>query len=125
MRKFIQYSALACLLISLTGFAALAILPVKFEVPNTRLLNDDKLRHFLVFFTLTLLAAIGLARIKLLALISALVLFGFAVEYIQPLFGRQGDLKDALANLGGIAAAWSALGAASLRSALRQTPPGN
>lgn len=115
----IQQIAMICLVICVVLFAAFAVLPFKMPLSNTGILADDKFQHFASFFILTTLAAIALPRISLPILIAILTIFGFCVEYIQPVFERSGDTKDALANIAGIAAAWLVFGAASLRGLLK------
>ena len=115
----LQFIAILSLVICLGFFTLLAIVPFDLGLPKPHIVSSDKLQHLVSFFLLTLLCAIALARTALIVLIPALTLFGFAIEYIQPLFERTLDTSDALANLAGIGAAWLALGAARLRSSLK------
>jgi len=51
--------------------------------------------------------------VKVLSATAAVILFGGANELIQPLFGREGSLRDFLSNLegtGGVAVLWVAAG---------------
>ena len=63
--------------------------------------GNDKLHHILGFASLALPAAV-LAPHLLWRLLPLLVLYGTLIEIVQPWVGRQGDFRDALADVLGL-----------------------
>jgi len=72
------------------------------EVPQTGIW--DKFEHFIAYAVLALLGAWALQK-GLVRLAIGLILMGVGVEVLQTLMhvGRQGDIRDALANSLGVA----------------------
>jgi VanZ family protein len=75
----------------------LTLRPVMVSVPTS-----DKTQHLVTFGMLTLLAAGAYPRARLLPLALALSGLGAAIEFIQPMFERDGDIKDWVADSAGI-----------------------
>lgn len=95
-------TALAVTLLLALVIGALTLAPA---VTGTAVPGSDKTHHFIAFFTLSLPLAYARPRLAPWVVLAAIA-YGAAIELIQPLVGRDGDLLDLLAD-----AAGSALGA--------------
>lgn len=92
-------SAVILLTISLmVSIAILTLIPL--NVP-TNAPGSDKIHHLLAFAALTLPCA-ALYPKALLRVARAAVVFGAAIEVIQPYVGRQGEVADLIADVLGI-----------------------
>lgn len=76
--------------------------------------GNDKLKHALAFATLVLPSAAVRPRWLIWTIPFALLL-GIGIEILQPLVGREGDLRDILADVVGIAVG-TGLGALARRA---------
>jgi VanZ family protein len=77
-------------------------------VPDRLMMADqDRIEHFIAFFTLTLLAVAAYPRRALAVTGMKLLAFGTVIEIVQalPIVGREGDLADLLADGAAIGAA--------------------
>ena len=77
-------------------------------VPGRLLMADqDKVEHFITFFTLTVLAVAAYPRRALAVTGMKLLAFGAFIEIVQalPMIGREGDLADLLADAAAIGSA--------------------
>lgn len=99
-----------------------------FEHVDIFFANEDKLAHAAAFFVLALLARwslplnCGRGRRGVLAL-SALLVYGAAIEALQPVLGGAGRLfewSDLVCNLAGIGAGWAGLRALAAPPAARR-----
>jgi VanZ family protein len=84
--------ALTVLLALVIGILTLVPLNVPQAMPG-----NDKHHHLIAFAALALPTA-ALAPRLLWGLLPALALYGVLIEVLQPLVGRSGDLRDALAD---------------------------
>ena len=100
----------ALILLRLALFAAVAVglyealRPVP---PGPPSLFRDQIEHFLCFYGLTGLALLAYPRLGALRLVAVLAAFGAAIEGLQalPLFQRDAEFLDWVADLVGVAAA--------------------
>lgn len=70
--------------------------------------GSDKLHHFIAYLALSAPLSLRFRRLSsIITAIFACFIFGCAIELIQPYVGRQGDWRDALANLIGIMAGFA------------------
>ncbi|MCB1763626.1 MAG: VanZ family protein [Gammaproteobacteria bacterium] len=82
-------------------------------VPQTRLPVspvNDKVEHFAAYLLLAFLALLARrsVREKLLVLL-VILLFGAAIEFVQPSFNRQLEVADMAANTGGALSGYALL----------------
>jgi VanZ family protein len=66
-------------------------------------IETDKILHFTAYFSLAFLFVVALGPRLYVPALVGLAALGFLIECLQPLNGRSYDLKDALANLIGVA----------------------
>lgn len=120
MRRLMQYAKpvlRAGFALSLVVALAVALYPMTGESPG----NGDKVEHFAAFYALTLLGAAAYpARGSLKWLALLLSAYGGMIEILQPLplFGRDRDVFDWVADNIGIAVALLPIGVAYWRTAL-------
>lgn len=114
------HSPLTTLALTLTLALALVIgvLTLAPAISDASVPGSDKTHHFLAFFALTL--PLAFARPRLAPwIVAASIAYGGAIELIQPLVGRDGDVFDLLADAAGsLTGAAMGVGLASLRHRL-------
>lgn len=100
------------------------------EAPSRLVWEDqDKLEHFMAFFILMVLGVFAYPRRALATTGMGLLAFGVLIEVVQamPIFSRDADLYDVLADGAGVVLALSILAITGLRfrvlRLLRPTPP--
>lgn len=70
----------------------------------------DKIEHFAAFLVLAVLFSVGIDRRRfskigaIVLMVAILVVYGAAIELIQPYTGRSADISDFFADVAGIAA---------------------
>lgn len=76
------------------------------HVPDARVLENDKINHFIGYFGLSAWFTALVQRSRYGVVVLALLAFGSAIEVAQHLMplGRSGDWRDVVANSTGIAA---------------------
>jgi VanZ family protein len=85
-----------------TGILAAVIAYLTLTPRNLDLgLSSDKLYHFIAFAALVFPCALLFAK-KLIWVLPAAMLFGGAIELIQPFVGRAGELADFVADVVGV-----------------------
>jgi len=101
MKHFAQISTDGIALLLALFILALSLLP---NTTGAGGLQHDTIFHILAYAILTCAATLSRRKIRgyLLVLI-AITVFSGMIEFIQPFFGRTGDLRDLVANIvGGI-----------------------
>jgi len=71
-------------------------------IPKQTFNHIDKIHHFIAYGALMLWFAQSFGTAKRLWVAFGLVLMGIAIEFIQPITGRQFSYLDMLANTGGV-----------------------
>jgi hypothetical protein len=102
--RYIEPTLKAGFALALAVVLAVALYPLTIESAG----NGDKVQHFAAFYALTLLGAAAYSSRKaLIWLIVVLSAYGAMIEVLQPLplFGRDRDLLDWVADNIGIAVA--------------------
>lgn len=100
-------------LLSLVFWVAVALtLYVTLRPVTVAVAGSDKVHHAITFGGLMLLAGLAYPRMRLVPLAAAVAGFGALIEFVQPWFGRSGDVGDWFADTIGIAIALVALPAA-------------
>ncbi len=82
---------------------AKALLP---DNDNLGLIPWDKAKHFIVFYTLSILAGLALPQSRLHRIGLVILAFGGAIEILQGFVGRDASWLDLLADACGISAAF-------------------
>lgn len=82
----------------LVCITVLTLLPLTF---STGVKGSDKIQHILAFAALTLPSAVFYPK-ALLHVMAAAVVYGAAIEIIQPYVGRSSELADFIADLVGV-----------------------
>lgn len=82
-----------------TVIAALTLFPVTIPEPIAE--TSDKIYHVIAFAALTLPASVLIPR-ALIWLMPLFILFGGAIEIIQPYVGRSGEAADVVADIIGV-----------------------
>jgi VanZ family protein len=75
---------------------------------------SDNLQHFVSFLALGILG-FGWVSTRSILMFTALTSLGGAIELLQPLFGREADFLDWLADVAGVAAALTIVAIAQAR----------
>ncbi|QKI88522.1 VanZ family protein [Thiomicrorhabdus xiamenensis] len=75
-------------------------------IPTIKVSNIDKAYHFIAYFALMIWFAQAYAANRRWIILLAIILFGILIEFIQPHYGRDFDIKDMLANSSGALMAW-------------------
>ena len=120
MPKYTIWLLRLVLLASIFVLVCLAWAPQNTGYGGWKLTANDKLGHFITFYSLALIVLISFPRTSILILVTCLVMAGFLLELSQPYFGRSSDMKDAAANMIGITAAWIPIGISKLRRTLSE-----
>ena len=92
---------LVLVIAAVTGTGLVAMHSLVGGQPGT--IAVDKIIHFSGYAILAAGFVIALRPVHFLSVLAALLCMGFAIEYFQPLNGRERDLRDAGANTLGIA----------------------
>ena len=92
-----------CFLVGLVALFIATLAPIEVRVP----LINDKIEHLLAFFALTLLGLRAFGRKHIVPLALGLAAIGGLIEILQgsAFIGRDAELFDWIADLGGIALA--------------------
>jgi len=72
------------------------------HIPKQSISNVDKLHHFIAYGALMIWFAQGFRGNPRLIIAGFIVAMGIAVEFLQPLTGREFSILDMLANTGGV-----------------------
>ena len=101
MFGYVPKLALLGAVICAVVIAVLSLLPGS-DLPATNM--NDKLNHFIAYGVLMALATLGRGRVRLLAIIAGIILYGLVLEGLQGMmpYGRSASWIDALANTGGV-----------------------
>ena len=85
-----------------------------------QLIPWDKASHFIAYFVLTCIGLVAWPRLSVLRLGGLVFVYGLGLELVQPIFGREQDIGDLIANGIGILSACGPLFLGWLRRALEE-----
>jgi VanZ family protein len=92
---------LVLIIAAVTGLGLVVMQSLVGHQPGT--IRVDKIIHFSGYAILAAVFVMALRPALFLPVLAALLGIGFAIEYFQPLMGRERDLRDAAANTLGVA----------------------
>ena len=104
LRKLIRLALIAACLAEGLLILVLALAGNAQPSGNFLSLGWDKANHFAAYLLFTATSRLAFPKIPIPVMIFCLILFGSAIELLQPLWGRELNPLDLLANAAGIAA---------------------